>query len=94
MSHRALVNYLYSHSRWIEDYFTFAKEPNGPIPEIKVGESSRFFSRDEIKMFDAELSRIHRPHDAEVIADGFDNLRALVHTAAANPNFKLLLSVQ
>jgi len=44
MSGAALMNYLYSHSRWIEDYFTFAKEPSGALPEIRIGDWSRFFA--------------------------------------------------
>ncbi len=33
MSSTALMTYLYSQSRWIEDYFTFAKEVSGPVSE-------------------------------------------------------------
>lgn len=91
MSGAALMNYLYSQSRWIEDYFTFAKEPSGAVPEIRIGDWSRFFSRDEILAFDDQLSKMQRPRNDAVLADGFDNLRALVHAAANNPNFAVLL---
>jgi hypothetical protein len=91
MSSAVLMNYLYSQSKWIEDYFTFAKEPSGAVPEIKIGDWSRFFSREEVLEFDDQLSKMQRPNNDEVLADGFDNLRALVHAAANNPNFAILL---
>jgi len=90
MSRTALVNYLYSQSTWIEDYFTGSKHVTGPVPEIKLGEWCQFFTQDEVEAFDRELSRIERPTDDRVLADGFDNLRNLVHMAATNPNLKLL----
>jgi len=91
MSRTALMNYLYSQSRWIEDYFTGSKQVTGKVPEVKLGEWSQFFSKDEVEAFDRELSRIQRPTNEEVLADGFDNLRAVVHAAATNPNVRLLL---
>jgi hypothetical protein len=93
MSLTALDNYLYSQSSWIEDYFTGSREVSGPMPEIKLGEWSRFFTREEIETFDAELSRMTRPVDERVLNDGFDNLRTIVHTATINPKFKLLFMV-
>lgn len=90
MSRAALVEYLYSQSRWIEDYFTGSKQVTGPIPEIKLGEFCQFFSTEELESFDKELSRLDRPADEQILQDGFDNLRALVHKAATDPNLKLL----
>jgi hypothetical protein len=90
MSRTALDNYLYSQSRWIEDYFTGSKHVTGPVPEIKLGEWSQFFTTEEVEAFDKELSRIERPTDERVLADGFDDLRTLVHTAATHPNLRLL----
>jgi hypothetical protein len=43
MSHRHLMMYLYDHSKLVEDYFTFAREPSGSTPPIKLGEWSRLF---------------------------------------------------
>lgn len=94
MSRPALLNFLYSQSRWIEDYFTFAKEPSGAVPIIKIGEWNRFFSREEVEEFDIELARLERPSDDQVLADGFDNLRALVHAAVVNPHFTILFSIE
>jgi hypothetical protein len=93
MSLTALNNYLYSQSRWIEDYFTGSKEVTGAVPEIKLGEWSRFFTREETETFDAELSRMRRPSDERVLNDGFDNLRALVHTARTTPHLRLLFVI-
>ncbi len=83
MSRRALMNYLYSQSRWIEDYFTGSKQ--------NLGEWSQYFSKEEVEAFDRELSRIQRPPAQQVLADGFDNLRAVVHAAATNPNLRLMI---
>lgn len=91
MSGAGLMNYLYSESRWIEDYFTFAKEPSGAVPEIRIGDWSRFFSREEVLAFDDQLSKMQRPNDEAVLAGGFENLRTLVHAAANDPNFAILL---
>jgi len=93
MSLTALDNYLYSQSSWIEDYFTGSKEVAGAVPEIKLGEWSRFFTREETETFDAELSRMARPSDERVLNDGFDNLRALVHTARTTPHLRLLFVI-
>jgi len=91
MSGAALMNYLYSQSKWIEAYFTFAKEPSGAVPEIRIGDWSRFFSKEEVLAFDDQLSKMQRPDNDAVLAGGFDNLCALVHAAATNPKFAILL---
>jgi len=85
-----LVQYLYSQSSWMEDCFMSAEHVTGPKLEIQFGESSLFFTRAELESFDKELSRINRPTDEEVLNDGFDNLRTLVHKAATDPKLKLL----
>jgi hypothetical protein len=90
MSRKALAEYLYSQSRWIEDYFTGSRQVTGPVPEIKLGEFSQFFSSEEIEAFDKELLRLRRPTDDAALADSFDNLRTLVHIAATKPTFRLL----
>src|SRR5260370_1288179 len=87
-----LTGYLYSKSRWIEDYFTFSKEVSGPIPEIKLGEWGRFFSDEEVRAFDLELSKMNKPQERELRAD-FDNLYNIVHLAAVDSRFRLLISV-
>jgi hypothetical protein len=92
MSGSDLMNSLYSQSPWIEDYFTGSKQPSGPVAEIRVGEWSRFFTREEILAFDAELQRIKRPENGQAVGD-FDNLRALVHAAAIDPNLTILFSL-
>jgi hypothetical protein len=93
MSHRQLMMYLYDHSRFVEDHFTFAIEPSGSTPPIKLGEWSRFFSADEVRKLDQELARIPIPEDRDVLNGGFDNLRSLVHTAVQQPQVGLLLTV-
>lgn len=90
MSGTALTSYLYSHSKWIEDYFTGAKEVQGFKPDITVGEWNRFFSQQEIESFDAELSRIPRPAENTYLQAELDNLQALVRRAATNRKFALL----
>jgi hypothetical protein len=93
MSGTELMNYLYSQSPWIEDYFTGSKQPSGPLAEIKIGESSRFFTREEVLAFDAELRRIKRPEDEHAAVNEFDDLSALVHAATTDPNLMILFSV-
>lgn len=90
MSRTALDNYLYAHSRWIEEYFTGSKEVSGPVLEIKIGEWSRFFAAEEVEAFDTELSRMPSPNDPQVLEDGFNNLRSLVRAAKQDPNLMLL----
>ena len=93
MSRTALMQYLYSQSRWIEDYFTFATEPSGPVLDIRLGEWSRLYSADEINEFNDEIGRMPRPSDPEILADGFDNLRSLVKAAATRGKVGLLVSI-
>jgi len=93
MSRTSLPLYLYSKSRWIEDYFTFAKEPAGEVLEIVVGEWCRCFASSEVKRFDEELQRIPRPRPAEASADEFLKLRKIVRRALIEPDLKLLLAV-
>lgn len=85
-----LVQYLYSQSQWMEDCFMSGEHVTGPILDVKLGEPARFFTTQELESFDQELSRIARPTDEEVLNDGFDNLRTLVHRAATDPRLKLL----
>jgi hypothetical protein len=93
MSHRHLMMYLYDHSRLVEDYFTFAREPSGSTPPIKLGEWSRFFSAEEVRKLDRELLSIPRPEDREVSNEGFDNLRTLVQTAAQRTDLGVMLTI-
>ena len=93
MSHRQLMMYLYDHSRLVEDYFTFATEPTGRTPQIKLGEWSRFFSPDEVRQLDQEVSKVPRPEDRNVIEGGFDNLRSLLQTAVVRSDLGLLVTV-
>jgi hypothetical protein len=93
MSERPLMSHLYEHSRWIDEYFTFGREPTGPTPEIKLAEWGRLFSKDEVRQFDAELSNMPRPVDGEELIADFDNLRALVRAVDQEPTLDLLLSI-
>lgn len=93
MSHRQLMTYLYDHSRLIEDYFTFAAEPTGRIPQIKLGEWSRFFSPGEVRQMGEEMSKMPRPEDRDVIEGGFDNLHSLLQTAVVRSDLGLLVTV-
>jgi hypothetical protein len=87
-----LTRHLYEHSRWIEDYLTFAKEPSGETPEIILGEWCRLFSDEEVRIFSRELARIPEPADPETRRE-FINLRAIVRASAENQQFGLLISV-
>jgi hypothetical protein len=93
MSGSDLMSYLYSQSPWAEDYFGGSKRPTGPVAEIKIGEWSQFFTKEEILAFDAELLRITRPENKRAVLDDFDNLRALVHAAASDPNLTILFLI-
>lgn len=92
MSKRGLTKFLYEHSRWIEDYFTFAKEPSGPRPEITLGEWNRLFSKEEVHAFNREVARMATPSDPETIED-FANLRALLRAVSEMEHMGLLMCV-
>ena len=91
VSDDSLTDYLYERSRWIHDHFTFAREPSGPTPVIRLGDWGRLFSRDEVEIFNRELIGMQRPTDPKV--EGFDNLCGIVRKAALNLSLGLLLSV-
>jgi len=93
MSHRQLMTYLYRHSLLVEKYFTFAAEPTGRIPLVKLGEWSRFFSSEEIRQLHGELAHIPRPEERDVLDGGFDNLRALLQAANTRSDLGLLMTV-
>jgi len=93
MSSTPLMNYLYTRSRWIEDYFTFAKEPSGPTLEIGITDWGRLFSREEVRQFDETLSSMTPPAEENGIVHEFQNLLALVRKAAQDPSTDLLLSI-
>jgi hypothetical protein len=92
MSGTGLMRYLYSQSRWIEDYFTFSKEVSGPVSGINIGEWSRYFSSEQLQAFDHEMSKMREPKDRAAKSE-FDNLQKLVHVAATDPSYKLLLVI-
>jgi hypothetical protein len=92
MSGHGLTGYLYARSSWIEDYFAGGRRPGGAATEIRLGEWSQFFTKEEILRFDAELSKMTRPEDAEILGE-FDNLRSLVHAAAIDPNLTIVFSI-
>ena len=94
MSEPPLMSYLYSQSEWIERYFTFAKEPSGAMPEIRMGEWSRFFSIDETRTFEDELLKIRRPIENGSLKGELDELRKLVHMAVLHPTLAILVSIQ
>jgi hypothetical protein len=93
LSQPALADYLYRHSRWIEDYLTFAKEPSGPSLEVTLGDWCHLFSKEETRRFNQELSRMVRPYRPQPLAADFDNLRDLVHAAVVDTKLDLLISV-
>jgi hypothetical protein len=93
MSGRLLMSYLYEHSRWIDDYFTFGREPSGDTPEIKFAEWGRLFSKEEISTFDGELTSIPPPTGDNDFIKDFENLRMLIRTACREPGLSLLLSI-
>ena len=92
MSDPLLAEYLFERSRWIEDYFTFAKEPSGPVLELRFAEWGRLFSREELVQFDRELFGMDQPR-GESVRNDLDNLRSLVRTASERPQSGLLLSI-
>lgn len=92
LSGPGLTSHLYGYSRWIENYLTFAKEPSGHIPEIKLGEWSRLFSKEEARTFNQKLVRMALPNDPDVGKE-FNNLRALIRAGSAIDGLGLLLCV-
>jgi hypothetical protein len=93
MSQSPLVRYLYKHSEWIEDIFTFAEEVRGGELEIPLGESSELFTKQEIQEFNAHLERVPPPDDAN-LKEEYTRLRALVKLAMEDPDLTLVLSVR
>lgn len=92
MTNSALVNYLYDRSRWITDVFTGSGKATGLALKYAIGESSEPFTRQAIAEFDRELSEIEAPQDAGMQRE-FENLRAIVKKALADPDLTLLYSV-
>ena len=92
MSDPELTKYLYTQSRWVEDRLTFAKEFQGEIPEIVIGEWSRFLSDDEVKTMEHELSKMSQP-TTDGVASEYRNLRAMCRAAPHGGNARVLACI-
>lgn len=92
MTNSKLVGYLYERSKWIEEVLTFARSLKGGDLEFPIGESSEFFSHEDLQRFGLELSRIPEPGDPKLKRE-FENLRELFKIASSHPDLTLVMSV-
>ena len=97
MTNAAFLNYLYEHSSWITQLFTYELPLNGP--SLDEGHSwgegqDESFSKDDLQQFLAELRKVPRPQDDDVfLAWNYDQLMRLVTLAMSNPHLTLTCAV-
>jgi hypothetical protein len=93
MSRTQLIPYLYQRSRWIEDIFTFANTLKGEVLDPTMGESTQLFTREELRRFADELSKVPRPEHDPRLQGELDNLSLLLKLALEDPNLTLALTI-
>jgi hypothetical protein len=95
MSNPHFLNYLYEHSRWVEEIFTHSIRPSGGLLEesASLGEGQdQLFSQQDLERFAEELRRVPPPKDNDFLEWNYDNLSHLVAMALSKPNLTLTLS--
>jgi hypothetical protein len=96
ISNHHFCAYLYKHSAWIEDLFTFVVPlTGGSLEEHSLGEGEdEVFGREELGMFLKELQMIPRPSDDdEFLSWNYDHLMRLVTAALSRPHLTLARAV-
>jgi len=89
------LNYLYEHSRWIEQVFTHSIPPSGDLLDevVSLGEGQdQLFSQTDLERFAEELGNVPPPTDNDFLEWNYDNLSCLVTMALSKPNLTLTLS--
>jgi hypothetical protein len=92
MSRSLLVDYLYKKSKWMKSLFTFSSTVHGASLQLTMGESSEFFTKEDLIKFKTELNKLPIPKDLQTRTE-FENLHSLVKLALTDPNLALVLSV-
>ena len=91
------ASYLYEHSPWIEELFTFVIPLTGGSLEEKSshGEGEdEIFGRGELVRFLKELQAVPRPSDDQVfLAWNYDHLLLLIKAALSRPHLALARAV-
>jgi len=90
-------SYLYKHSTWISDLFTYLIPLTGVTldEDHSHGEGEdEVFGREELERFLKELQSVPRPSDDEpFLAWNYDHLMRLVTAALSSPHLTLTRSV-
>jgi len=90
-------DYLYQHSAWISDLFTFIVPLTGGSldEEHSRGEGEdELFGREELERFLKELQAVPRPsNDKAFLAWNYDHLTLLVTAALSQPHLTLARAV-
>ena len=90
-------SYLYKHSPWISDLFTYIIPLTGGLLDEahSRGEGEdEVFGRDELERFLKELQSVPRPSDDEpFLAWNYDHLMRLVTAALSRPHLTLTRAV-
>ena len=94
MSRSGLPLFLYEQSEWIEEVFTFARQPTGPSLAYPFGEWNGLFTRQEVGDFYREVSLVKPLNDDEQMAEKVENLRSLVSAANNDARWNLLLRLR
>jgi hypothetical protein len=92
MTNTPLITYLYEKSEWIKDLFTFVRPVKGGRLELAIGESSEFFTKEDVQRLSVELSKVPPPEDYQLRKE-YNNLRAMLNVALEDPNLTLVLSI-
>ena len=90
-------SYLYKHSTWISDLFTYVIPLTGGMldEDHSFGEGvDEVFGREELERFLKELQSVPRPSDEETfLAWNYDHLMRLVTAALSRPHLTLTRAV-
>lgn len=95
MSNPHFLDYLYAHSRWIEQVFTHLIPPSGGLLDetVSLGDGQdQLFTKQDLETFVKELGKIPPPKDNDFLEWNYDNLSRLVTAALNKPNLTLALS--
>jgi hypothetical protein len=93
MTRTKLVRYLYEHSHWVAEIFSFSRQLEGPALAVPLGESTELLTNEEALRFYEEVVGARRPGlDAE-LQEEYDGLVALLRAATQNPDLSAAIVV-
>jgi hypothetical protein len=93
MTRTKLVRYLYEHSRWVEERFTFSRQLKGPALAVPIGESTELLTNEETQRFYEEVVGAGRPGLDAGLQEEYDGLVALLRAASQNPDLSAAIVV-